>query len=255
MRRTWSPPVHRGFTLLETTVALVVFAIALSGLYPLLMMQSRQLRHLEARFSAGTTYYLVPSTSAWARKLGASAQVSTVDPGPKPPPPVTLIDNADSGYAENGTVWSGSTNPQAYAGGFRKCPAGTGANAASWTFAGLQPGWYEIHITWVGAGNNATNAPFTVYDGVRNLGTVLTDQTQKPTGTTFQGSPWTKLGLFSVQGTAIQLQVTDKANGVVSADAARIVAVRNPVVINAVNRSMTGEDVTAHVSVTKVVPP
>lgn len=74
--------VRPGFSLLELQVAFVLFGIALAGLGPLVVMQLRQVRTLESRFSDQTTYYLVPSTNAWARKLGAAATIQTEDPGP-----------------------------------------------------------------------------------------------------------------------------------------------------------------------------
>jgi prepilin-type N-terminal cleavage/methylation domain-containing protein len=78
-----------GFSMLELQVALVVFGIALTGLGPLVVMHSRQLKKLEGRFSPGTTYYLIPASDLWARKLGASASLatssSTTTPSSGPP--------------------------------------------------------------------------------------------------------------------------------------------------------------------------
>jgi len=71
-----------GFSLLELQVAFVLFGIALAGLGPLVVMQLRQIKMLETRFNDQTTYYLAPSTNAWARKLGAAASIQTEDPGP-----------------------------------------------------------------------------------------------------------------------------------------------------------------------------
>ncbi|HLA83989.1 MAG TPA: type II secretion system protein [Thermoguttaceae bacterium] len=69
--------LRRGFSFLELQVALILLGIAMTGLVPLVVMQSRQLKRLEARLDHGTTYYLVPSTSVWARKLGAPAKILT----------------------------------------------------------------------------------------------------------------------------------------------------------------------------------
>ena len=68
-------------------MALVLFGVALSGLAPHAVMYTKQLRRLESRFSPETTHYLVPSLDRWARKLGAAASVTTVDPGPLSPAP------------------------------------------------------------------------------------------------------------------------------------------------------------------------
>lgn len=67
-------------TLLELQVAMVVFGIALMGLCPLVIMQSKQLRKMQTWMQPQTTYYLVPSNNIWARKLGAVATMQTTLP-------------------------------------------------------------------------------------------------------------------------------------------------------------------------------
>jgi hypothetical protein len=65
---------------------MVLFGVALTGICPLMVMYSKQLKNLQGRFNPQTAYYLVPSTDPWTRKLGAAASVVTQDPGPPPPP-------------------------------------------------------------------------------------------------------------------------------------------------------------------------
>jgi hypothetical protein len=48
-------------------------------------MHIKHLRRLASRFSPETTYYLAPSLDRWARKLGAAASISTIDPGSTTP--------------------------------------------------------------------------------------------------------------------------------------------------------------------------
>src|ERR1700736_3493450 len=72
---------REGFSMVELLVAFVVFGIALAGLCPLVVMQSRQFKRLDNRFSPNSTYYLVPSQDQWARKLGAAATLWPQDPG------------------------------------------------------------------------------------------------------------------------------------------------------------------------------
>ena len=74
------------FSLLELEVAFVVFGVALSGLCPLVVMQTRHVKDLEARLSPQTVYYLVPSSNTWAQKIGAAATVMTQVPLPVSPP-------------------------------------------------------------------------------------------------------------------------------------------------------------------------
>jgi hypothetical protein len=81
------------FSLLELEVALVVFGIALAGLAPHAVMHIKHLRRLESRFSPETQYFLVPSLDRWARKLGAAASLTTIDPGTVTPAPEGIAVN------------------------------------------------------------------------------------------------------------------------------------------------------------------
>ena len=53
----------------------------------------------------------------------------------------------------------------AYQGTARTHPAGTGQNTADWIFIGLQPGWYDVRLTWPTAADQAPDATYTIYDG------------------------------------------------------------------------------------------
>ena len=84
-----------GFSLLELEVAFVVLGVALSGLCPLVVMQTRHVKDLEARLSPQTVYYLVPSSNSWAQKIGAAAmvtaQAATAGSSPSAPSPVNQV--------------------------------------------------------------------------------------------------------------------------------------------------------------------
>jgi prepilin-type N-terminal cleavage/methylation domain-containing protein len=81
------PKRRAGFSLLELEVALVLFGIALSGFGPHAVMYTKHLNRLETRFSPQATHFLIPSYDRWARKLGAAASITTVDPGSVTPAP------------------------------------------------------------------------------------------------------------------------------------------------------------------------
>jgi type II secretory pathway pseudopilin PulG len=89
------PSGRAGFSLLELQVAFVVFGIALTGLCPLVVMQTRHVKNLEARLNPQTVYYFVPSSDLWTAKLGAAATVTsqyvTPTPPPTPPTPVNQV--------------------------------------------------------------------------------------------------------------------------------------------------------------------
>ena len=40
-----------------------------------------------------------------------------------------------------------------------------GDRVATYTFAGVTPGWYRVAVTWVPGPNGATDAQFRVLDG------------------------------------------------------------------------------------------
>jgi hypothetical protein len=220
-------------------------------------MQSRQLGKLESRLDAQTTYYLVPSEHEWARKLGVPASIETEDPGPASSPPVTLIDNGDPGYSEidEATVdWQTELRSNAFQGDNRRNDGAGAGDKASWEFTGLAPGWYEVLVTFAAEGHQASDAPFTVYDDVASEATVLVDQGKAPSGATFEGVPWESLGVFSIVSSTLRVELGDNANGDILADAVRIVPVRNVVQVTSQEKWLTGEEVTAHVSVTVLTP-
>ncbi len=70
---------RRGCSFLELQVAFALLGIALAGVVPLLVMQSKQLKAIESRLPHGQTHRLVPVTSDWARKLGAPATIEAVE--------------------------------------------------------------------------------------------------------------------------------------------------------------------------------
>lgn len=239
----------RGFSFLELQVAFVLLGIALAGLIPLVVMQSKHLKRLEARLDHQTTHYLAPSTDEWARKLGVAASIELEDPGPLPSPPVTLIDDGDPDYIESGENWYGHAE-DAFDLDVRGNLNGDGSETAVWEFSGIPAGNYEVLVTWKENDELASNAPYAVYDGATAEGTFGIDQTAAPSGTTFGGVPWESLGVFSIVDDPLSVELTDDADGKIQADAVRIVPVRNTLEILSLDKSLVSEEVTARVSVT-----
>lgn len=265
---------RKGFSLVELQIAFLVFAIAVSGLGPLIVMQSRHLKKIESRFTADTTYYLSPSNDDWARKLGAGATLTTSDPGSAAADPVLVSDDADSsftilnsgigvpkgngkGKGSGSTVvynWTQATNASTYNGKYYYHEGGTGANTARWSFSDLPAGWYEVRVTWHEDPVQTTAAPFTVYEGTTSKGAFSINQQLAPSGDVIDGRPWQSLGVFSITTGGLAVELTDAVTERVAADAVRLISVRNVVSINSLEKSLWNEDVTAHVTVTVEVP-
>jgi type II secretory pathway pseudopilin PulG len=258
MRRHGATTDRRnGFSYLELQVALVLFAFALAGLGPLLIVQSRQARHLEEKLAAGTTQYFVPSDDPWVRKLGAAAGLETTAP-PTTSPPVTLIDDADPQYSETGAEsdWSSQLANDAVAGHMRYHEPGDGSAIARWQFTQITPGWHEILVTYDANSPKAkaNDAPFTIYDGEVPIATVLVAQKHAATGNLFVGLPWKSLGVFPITSDALRVELSNNADNSVVADAVRIVRRENDVQLISVNKSFDGDNCTAATTVTVQVP-
>ena len=141
-----------------------------------------------------------------------------------------VVDNADPSYAESGSDWLGWTDSGYYGGDCRYHAAGTGQNAASWTFDDLDPtATYQVLTTWVGDSSHASNAPFTVFDDTTALATVRLNQQSTPTDMTIDGQAWQSIGVYDAASGKLVIQLSDDANGNVVADAVRLVEVIPPV--------------------------
>jgi hypothetical protein len=246
-----------GFSLLEMEVALIVLAIALTGICPLIVMHWRVLGALDRRLSAGTPHYLIPSQDAWARKLGAGAAIVEIDPGPPPAPPTLLIDDQTSGYSESGGGWNTASDPQALDGYYRwslPLPPGTPGNTAAWSFSGLAPGAYRVEATWVEGPDRASNALYNVYDGMNLQGSVSVSQQIHPALIANDGRAWQLVYKLLCTSGSTRVELSGQGNGRVIADAVRLVPVRNTVVVLSLDRSLTSQTVTAQVAVTVQVP-
>jgi hypothetical protein len=133
---------------------------------------------------------------------------------------VSIIDDSDPGFSTVGN-WSLWTNG-GYKGDVHEATGHNGADVASWTFANLAPGQYQVSVTWTPWPDRATNAPYTVLDGTTALATVLVNQQVAPAGFSDAGAQWQVLGTFEVRSGSLVVQLPDAGNGNVIADAVRL---------------------------------
>src|SRR4029077_11457920 len=83
-----------------------------------------------------------------------------------------IVAYGQPGYSETGT-WGTESQADDY-GGIRSY-AHTGrhdANTATWQTSGLPVGQYTVQVTWPPYPSQATNAPFSIYDGSTFLQTI-----------------------------------------------------------------------------------
>ncbi|WP_254512688.1 choice-of-anchor D domain-containing protein [Anatilimnocola floriformis] len=137
-----------------------------------------------------------------------------------PAPIIRAIDNGAAGFTTTGG-WTRVTN-QGREADIQTAVKGTGTTTATWTFTALPPGQYRVSGSWTASVVNATNAPFTIYDGSTSLGTVLANQEVASSGLTWSGTNWKDLGTFNITGDTIRVVLTNAANDRVVADAIRV---------------------------------
>ena len=145
-------------------------------------------------------------------------------PAPIVGPPTWVVPIANA--ILSGT-WQGPTGSGYGGEGVDYAPAGSGSVTATWIFAGMTPGdTYQCGLTWLEAGNRATNTPWGVYDsdGSTLLASGTIDQTAASSGPTAGGVQFSIIsGNVIPTGTSLLIQITDNANGYVIADAAMAV--------------------------------
>ncbi len=154
---------------------------------------------------------------------------SIIDPG--------LLASTGSPFKTGGWI-SNVRSASAFDGDYRfHLPDATGLAKATWTFDGLAPGTYEVLVTYPVHESHATNAPYIVYDGasVSPLKpAVLISQRFMPASNRMGGRDWQTLGDFISNSGTLKVVLRADADGVVVADAVRVVRVdgRKPVVID-----------------------
>jgi hypothetical protein len=158
-------------------------------------------------------------------RLSASAVTSTTSPTPTTTSTPTLLkrtlDNGAAGYTQSG-AWTAITG-RGVASDMSQASRGTGTSTATWSFPSIPNGTYQVYGSWLGASTNATNAPFTLYNGSSPVATVRASQRVNSTGLTADGASWKLLGTVSVTAGRLNVRLSNQADGTVVADAIRIV--------------------------------
>ncbi|MFF5141627.1 exo-alpha-sialidase [Streptomyces sp. NPDC013157] len=134
-----------------------------------------------------------------------------------------VVDNDRLGFAVVSGSWPTATaDPGFWSGNYRTAPAGSGERKVRWQPAVPQDGVYEIQTSYPPAADRASNAPYSVVHADGTTTTVRIDQ--RVAGTTDpRGGTWVPLGEFRLQaGLGTSVELTNDADGVVAADAIRL---------------------------------
>jgi hypothetical protein len=188
-----------------------------SGTSPAFQITSNGSYYQFARLNA-TNDFLESDGSNDTNDLAVSAQATVVS-GP------IFVVNSQPGYSETGT-WHTETNAGDY-GGTDRWALTSGSNTATWQVTGLAAGQYTVQLNWAKYSTDASNAPFTIYDGSTPLQTVLIDQTQSPVGPSFGGVPFQTIGTVNISSGTLKVVLSNSGtnNIYIIANAVRIAPV------------------------------
>ncbi|WP_433445088.1 exo-alpha-sialidase [Nonomuraea sp. CA-141351] len=132
-----------------------------------------------------------------------------------------VVDNDELGYEVISGTWSASSGVPGYRGGnYRWAPAGTGERVVRWRPVVPHTGDYEVQVSFTGHANRASNAPFRIRHAD---GTTLVRISQRSSGVTEpRGGSWVSLGTFHITEGVGRIELSNAADGVVIADAVRL---------------------------------
>ena len=103
---------------------------------------------------------------------------------------------------------------------------GIGEKTASWRFRDLPVDSYEVFVSWevpAGMTGVSTNTPIAVIGGAQGVATLDLNQSVNPAGPIEADRPWESLGVFAVTDGVLDIQMSNDTDGIVIADAVRIV--------------------------------
>jgi hypothetical protein len=197
-----------GFTMVELVVAMVVFTVAMAGVFPLVATLSRQIQPIRKADpnnpgsyvyeittpgrdwesdSRRSTWYLAPFSDPWARKLGGGARITTDNTySAASIEPSTILRNDDDDSTDSDgdglqdyvgdldTGWTYDPAATAAYGGnhHRKIAWKAGSEstgAATWSIKIAVAGWYSVQTTWDASLDQITDAHYSV---TKNSGTI-----------------------------------------------------------------------------------
>jgi PKD repeat protein len=135
-----------------------------------------------------------------------------------------IKDNSDPGFQFVGS-WPASTfAPGYYLSDYRHNDAGVGDDQATWSFAVPKAGTYKVYSWWTSGNARSPNAPFTINHAFGTT-TVLVDQRSN-------GGQWNEIGEVYFEEGNCSVVLKDDADGVVIADAIRIIFVGDQIPVD-----------------------
>jgi hypothetical protein len=140
-----------------------------------------------------------------------------------------FTDDADNGFSATSgwNVYIGNSIINGYGADLTYAPPGDGSETVTWTFEGLDPGSYEVAITWHPRDiYRASNAPYFVYDGTtpEPVSSTRVDQSAEPSADYVKAGENFEIVFASVDisSNTLVVELSNDADNYVIADAVRI---------------------------------
>ncbi|MGA2256919.1 MAG: hypothetical protein ABSG53_19885 [Thermoguttaceae bacterium] len=100
---------------------------------------------------------------------------------------------------------------------------GSEKSSAAWWFP-VQPGEYDVEVTWVPGSGLSTKVPFDVYNALTYISEPLINEQYAPSGVTDQGVVWQSLGVFTMTSNVLHVSTWNSpTDGAMCVDGVRIV--------------------------------
>ncbi|MCP2356298.1 hypothetical protein HD597_003318 [Nonomuraea thailandensis] len=132
-----------------------------------------------------------------------------------------VIDNGELGHEVISGTWTAGSGVAGFRGaGYLYARAGAGASVVRWRPVVPLTGLYEVQVSYTVHENRASDAPYRIR---HSGGTTLVRVDQGRSGVTEpRGGSWVSLGTFRMNEGVGRVELSDEADGVVIADAVRL---------------------------------
>jgi hypothetical protein len=136
----------------------------------------------------------------------------------------TIVDNASTtAFSAASNQWTKVTSGYGGSALVSSSTASLKSSWAGWWFTNLQPGTYDVAVTWPASSTLSTAVGFDVYDGKTFKGQVGVNETVAPSDFTEGGVGWKRLGTFTVTGNSFHVSTWNSSAGQICVDAIRLI--------------------------------
>ncbi|MEL6105934.1 MAG: hypothetical protein AAFU85_07855 [Planctomycetota bacterium] len=218
---------RRGSSYLEIQVAMVLLSVGMMGLFSLSVVHTKQAARLRQVLPPDQVASINPAVSgseqetAWARKLGAIAEIEADAVAPR-----TLLYPLNLGFQVVADDEDGPSVFQRYdaPGGFpwfsyASLPdynmdlsllylTGAHGSYAEWTVS-LAPGEYEVLVFCPRNSFFGNAVPYEIYDGATQVDTVIVDQQTEEQDFSYNGKWWQRLGVYTFHQPTARVRILD----------------------------------------------